>query len=183
MAKKKPELNEDDLENLDELLNDRQYKFAMEYIRDSNGAKAARRAGYCADKPQNARVVATRLLTNVHIKAFIAKHKEDLAKEINIGEKEIIELCLEIMTANVTDYIDLNDYECIKLTKDSPNKRAIASVKIVDKDGMRTEEIKLRDPLRAAERVAKLLGLDKQSDEELVDRILNININHVHKGG
>lgn len=175
MARSKKE-NEDGL-------TDKEYAFVMEYLKDYNGARAARACGYCPNNPQNARVIACEILTKPHIKQFIADHKADLAENLNINETDIIELCHEIMSANVTDYVDMNDYECIKLTKDSPNKRAIASVKIVDKDGMRTEEIKLRDPLRAAERVAKLLGLDKQSDEELVDRILNININHVHKGG
>lgn len=57
-----------DIQTAHNALNDRQRNFAREYAIDFNGHQAAVRAGYAE---RGARQQATRLLTNVHIVAYV----------------------------------------------------------------------------------------------------------------
>lgn len=136
--------------------------FIHEYIRDFNGAAAARRAGY---SPKNARQQATRMLAKAYIKAYLEELLIEIRNSAKVESADMLLLCQEIMLADVTDYYDA-DTGLIKLDADSPNKRAIGHVKTVtryDKDGepIITRELRLRDPIAAMERLARLKGLDK----------------------
>ena len=51
-------------------LNDKQLRFVVEYLTDSNGKQAAIRAGY---SPKTAEVQASRLLSNAKVKAAVAE--------------------------------------------------------------------------------------------------------------
>jgi len=163
-------------------LTDKEYTFVMEYLKDNNGARAARACGYVPNNPQNSRQAAQEILTKPYVKKFIAQHKADLAEKVAIDENDILRLCKEIMQAKPSDYYD-KDLLDIAIDEDSPNQRAIQSLTVctkLDKEGnidFRTEKITLRDPLKAAERVAKLLGLDEQGDD-MKDREITVNINY-----
>lgn len=54
-------------------LNDKQFRFVMEYLIDSNGKQAAIRAGY---SPKTAEVQASRLLSNAKVKAAVAEGQQ-----------------------------------------------------------------------------------------------------------
>ena len=51
-------------------LSDKQLRFVMEYLTDSNGKQAAIRAGY---SPKTAEVQASRLLSNAKVRAAVAE--------------------------------------------------------------------------------------------------------------
>ncbi len=51
-------------------LNDKQLRFVVEYLTDSNGKQAAIRAGY---SPKTAEVQASRLLRNAKVRAAVAE--------------------------------------------------------------------------------------------------------------
>lgn len=59
-------------------LSDKQLKFAMEYLIDSNGKQAAIRAGY---SPKTAEVQASRLLSNAKVKAAVAEGQKYLQEK------------------------------------------------------------------------------------------------------
>ena len=146
-------------------LTDKQEAFVIEYLRDFNGAKAARRAGY---EPSGARQEAYRLLTNDYIKDAIETEKQRRRDSADIELKDIINLCSEIMRANIADY--LNPIGAVEpLDQDMINPRAIAEYQMADKQS--GGKVKLRDPLKAAELVARLLGLGDIKDEVEAKRI------------
>lgn len=174
-------MTDEEYEELEDVLTDKQYNFVLEYLKDFNGARAARVAGYCPLSPQNSRVVACRLLTNEYIKAFIKSYKEDLAKEVKITKNDILSLCREIMEAKPTDYYDNKSYQ-IEIDKESPNQRAIQSLTLftqTDKDGntIKNEKLIMRDPLKAAQLAAKILGLDETDDSE--DLSIEVTVTHL----
>lgn len=71
-------------------LNEQQKIFVNEYLKEFNGAEAARRAGYAED---SANVQASRLLTYDNIKYEISKRQALLAEASNITrEKQIAKL-------------------------------------------------------------------------------------------
>ena len=59
-------------------LNNKQLRFVMEYLTDSNGKQAAIRAGY---SPKTAEVQASRLLSNVKVKAAVAEGQKFLQEK------------------------------------------------------------------------------------------------------
>lgn len=59
-------------------LNDKQLRFVMEYLTDSNGKQAAIRAGY---SPKTAEVQASRLLSIAKVKAAVAEGQKFISEK------------------------------------------------------------------------------------------------------
>lgn len=70
-------------------LSDKQMNFVNEYMKDMNGTAAYLRAGYkCSEEA--ARRAASRLLTNVDVKAEIEKRQQKLGEESEITVEWIL---------------------------------------------------------------------------------------------
>jgi phage terminase small subunit len=69
-------------------LNERQYRFVHEYLKDLNAADAYRRAGYKA-KGEVARANASRLLTNANVQAALVRVREEIAERTQVT-KELV---------------------------------------------------------------------------------------------
>ncbi|KZR58960.1 terminase small subunit [Pseudobacillus badius] len=76
------------------VLNDRQKRFADEYIIDLNATQAAIRAGY-ADR--SAYSQGQRLLKNVEVQAYIEERMESHKKETIAKQEEILETLTAIL--------------------------------------------------------------------------------------
>jgi phage terminase small subunit len=66
----------------------RQLAFAAQYALDHNGAAAAVRAGYAH---RSARVTASQLLTKPNVRALVAKHEAEAAKELGLTREAVLE--------------------------------------------------------------------------------------------
>lgn len=75
-------------------LNDRQKRFADEYIVDLNATQAAIRAGY---SEKTARSQGQRLLTNVDIQSYIEERMASHKKETIAQQEEILETLTAIL--------------------------------------------------------------------------------------
>lgn len=80
-------------------LNEKQQRFAEEYLVDRNATQAAKRAGY-SDK--TAYSIGQRLLKNVEIRAYIDEKSEEITEKtlvdveyIILGLKEVAERCMQ----------------------------------------------------------------------------------------
>ncbi len=85
-------------EALNKLLTPKEYRFCQEYVKDLNGARAARDAGYSEN---SATPQASRMLTKANIKARIADMQRRIAKMAEIDAtyvltniKEVGERCM-----------------------------------------------------------------------------------------
>lgn len=74
-------------------LTDKQERFCLEYVIDSNSTQAAIRAGY---SKKTARTIASQLLTKLNIKARIEELQEKTAKKLELDREGTIRKSIEI---------------------------------------------------------------------------------------
>lgn len=142
-------------------LNKKQERFCDEYLIDLNGAQAAIRAGY---SKKTARTIASRLLTNVNVEAYIQKRRCELKKSLEISQENVLRETARIAFSdlrNIMSWKGENVYlkDSSELSEDDA---AIISevTKTIIKDGC-SIKIKTYDKLNALEKLCKNLDLFK----------------------
>jgi len=134
--------------------------FAREYLRDLNGARAARDVGYA---PKSASVEASRLLDNVDVQAEITRLRAVLAEQTDVTPEKIVAELAAIAFADLGDYIHIHTdgTASVDLSTMSPGaSRAIASVDVVEsRSGGNRTRIKLHDKHAALVTLARTLGM------------------------
>lgn len=168
-------------------MNERQKRFADEYLIDLNAEAAAIRAGY---SPKYARGNAHKLVANSCIQDYIQKRKADRIERTEITQDFVIAELKAIASVNATDYARviekqataLIDGQTIQLYDDEGNpvmyrtvepiltdeltetqKKALAVIK-KGRDGF---EIKPYDKVRVLELLGRHLGMwDKKTEAD-----------------
>lgn len=166
----------------EEIFTDQQKLFCYEYIKDWNGTHAAIRAGY---SETSAHAQSSRLLKHDKVKRFIDDLiKETLGDEIEATKLRVIRELQAIAFADITR--DVNLVECkdkdgksfmhveFNETKDSYNKKAIASIKATSTGGI---EVKYHDKTRALELLGRSVTLFTDKLEH-TGQVINTNINY-----
>lgn len=90
-------------------LNEKQQKFADEYLIDRNATQAAIRAGY---SKSTAYSQGQRLLKHAEVAAFIDKRREDLAERTEITQDRVLQELWAIATADPNDLIQFRRKAC-----------------------------------------------------------------------
>ena len=138
--------------------------FVREYPEDFNGAQAAIRAGY---SPKSAKQTASRLFTNVDIRAAI---DEELDK-ISLRSTEILARLTDQATASVGDFFTVNpdgdrivfDPEVLKdrghLIKSVKARTTVTTAKNGDQHEYTYLELTLYDGQKALELLGKFRGM------------------------
>jgi len=147
-------------------LNEKQKRFAAEYIIDLNATQAAIRAGY---SERTARQQASRLLSNVDVAAAVAAGQAKIDEKLEITAERVRDELAKIGFSNMLDYVkvgkDGDPYINLgKLTRDQA--AAISEVTVEDfKDGrgedardVRRIKFKLHDKRSALVDLGKLIG-------------------------
>ena len=161
-------------------MNERQMRFAEEYIIDLNCEAAAIRAGY---SPKYARGNAHKLVANSCIKEYIQKRKADRIERTEITQDMVISELAAIAFSNAADYAAVVEKDAVIQTEEGAaiplydeegnpvkyrtvepvltadltdkQKRALSVIK-KGRDGF---EIKPYDKVRALELLGKHLGM------------------------
>ncbi|MDR3779345.1 MAG: terminase small subunit [Candidatus Copromonas sp.] len=147
-------------------LSEQRKRFVDEYLIDLNGTQAAIRAGY---SPKTAQEQASRLLSNVMVRAEIEKKMAERSKRIGINQDRILMELAKIALVNAGDVIDFENAKILEDARED-DLAAVASVKIKTipgkggKNGVE-REVKLYDKLRALELAGKHLGMFKEKVE------------------
>ena len=162
-------------------------RFCQEYIIDLNGKQAAIRSGY---SEKSAEVTASRLLSDVKVKARITQLMAERAKRCELKQDDII---VELKRLGFSDMRNLAAWNSVQVKlKDSSelsdaDAACVESVsQTVSKDGG-SLSIKLHSKTKALELLARHLGLlhDKvdhttggkelqsMSNEELIESIVS----------
>ncbi len=132
---------------------------AREYLRDLNGARAARDAGYAA---KSASVEASRLLGNPDVQAEIKRQRAILAEQTDVTPEKIVAELAAIAFADLGDYIRIIKGVPILHLSELPAgaTRAIYSVDVDElSNGTKRTRIKLHDKHAALVSLAKMFGL------------------------
>lgn len=140
-------------------LNDRQRRFADEYLIDLNAERAAIRAGY---SKRYARGNAYKLVANECIKEYIKKRMDEKEKELIADQDEVLKYLTSVLrgeslsTEIVVEGLGNGVSEARTMTKHPSEK----------------------DKLKAAELLGKRYGLYTDKVETDVDMELNISIDY-----
>lgn len=144
-------------------LNDRQRRFADEYLIDLNAERAAIRAGY---SKRYARGNAYKLVANEYIKEYIKKRMDEKEKELIADQDEVLKYLTSVLrgeslsTEIVVEGLGNGVSEARTMTKQPSEK----------------------DKLKAAELLGKRYGLYTDKVETDVDMELNISIDYGEGG-
>ena len=154
-------------------LTDKQRRFVAEYLVDLNATQAAMRAGYSA---KTAAEQASRLLTNVKVKAAIEAGQKKTATKLEITKERIVEELAKLAFSNMQDYMrstaDGDPYlDFSNLTREQA--AALAEVTVEDfTDGrgedarqVRRVKFKLHDKKGSLVDLAKMMGFTTEKTE------------------
>jgi len=75
-------------------MNPRQQAFATQYLQDNNATQAAIRAGY---SKRTAKQQGARLLTNADIAAFIKGQQQQVAEQVELSQRYVLDGLMEIV--------------------------------------------------------------------------------------
>jgi len=149
-------------------LSTNQKIFADEYLKDRNGTRAYKAAYSRIKSPEVAAAAASRLLTNVKVKAYLDKYLTQLTKKAGITTERVFR---EERRLAFSDLRQIFDGETTIPPGDLPDDiaRAIAGVKVRtrnygDGESETTYEYKLWDKGAALRRVESLLGMNAPAE-------------------
>lgn len=145
-------------------LNERQRKFADEYLMDYCAAKAARRAGYSAGYGKE-------LLRNDAVRAYLEEKQQRELERAGVTAERVLEELSAVAFSNIADFTEVK--------KDAESKRGVAvkaretesiprnklSAVAGFKEGPGGIEVKLYEKLRALELLGKYVGLFRETDK------------------
>jgi Terminase small subunit len=161
------EEDRDEVEELKAKLLPRQIAFCHSYIRDYNGSRAAREAGY---NPRNAENAGWKLLKKTEVKRYIELIKKDIEKEVGISKVQLINELKTIALSDVSeiycDWITQENFD--KLRKNNPKVlKAIQEISTKVETALNASKelvevhyvkIKFYDKQRAIEAIFKAMG-------------------------
>ncbi len=159
------------------MLNPKQERFVLEYLKDLNATQAAIRAGYAAGSAQ---VTGSRLLSNAMVSEAIAAKQAKTLNKLEVTAERIILERARLAFFDPRKLLD-DDGRPIPLSQlDDDTAAAIAGVKIVTQGNQdvglaEITEFKLADKNASLTALEKINGMYSSGDEPA--GVLNI---HVH---
>lgn len=146
-----------------ENLNDRQWLFCLEYVKDLNATQAAIRAGYSEDTARN---IASENLAKPDIETAVANLARARTAKVGLTGEFLLQESLRIASHDILNAFDPETNSLKDLREiDVDTRRAIASVKIkalYDADGKRigeTQEVKFYDKTKGIDLCGRHLGM------------------------
>ncbi len=153
-------------------MNDRQRRFGREYVIDQNGTQAAIRAGY---SPKTATAMASRLLTNVKVRAYIAELMAPAVEAAALSVERVLKEMKRLAFYDMTAVLEITDG---KITMRDPAslpedlRRAIIGIKAVESGDGLHYECRFADKQKALDSLARHLQMFK--DMVIVENVFRI---------
>lgn len=155
-------------------LNEKQKRFADEYLIDLNATQAAIRAGY---SPRSAAEQASRLLKNAKVRAYIDERMAELSRRTGVNQERILRELARIAFVNAPDLINMAD-ATVREDATVDDMAAIASVRvkiIPTENGQGIErEIRLADKIRALDLLGKRFAM--WTERQQIDANVGVQI-------
>ena len=149
-------------------LTDKQAAFVREYVQDFNGTQAAIRAGYA---PDSARQQASKNLSKPDIQEAITQFRAEADSAAVATLQECLEALTEIIRASLPHTMDDQGRVILERLRDYPRalQEITTRVDIGEDTAATITKYKLRDPIAAIERLAKLMGWDAPEKREITE--------------
>ncbi len=147
--------------------NSRHELFAREYVKDLNGKRAAIAVGYSAKTADRA---ASRLLSNVEVRALLAKLTKKHADKLDLSAEKVLSELSSIGFSNMLDYIKTTEEGSAYVDLSSLTQEQAAAIQEVTVDEyvegkgkharkVKRTRLKLVDKIRSLELLGKHLKL------------------------
>lgn len=148
-------------------LNDRQQRFAEEYLVDLNGRRAAIRAGYASN---SAEVQASQLLRNPKVAAEVDRLMAERAGRVRISQDHVVLELIPLVMSNMADYAEATEGGAARLKLGELDRRGWGAIHEITVEettegkgeaavDVRKTKIKLYDKRAAAELLGRHLGM------------------------
>lgn len=127
-------------------MTDKQQRFADEYLIDLNGTRAYKTAYPSVKKDSSAKAAASRLLTNVNVKAYIDEQLEKIKSERVADAQEVMEFLTSIIRGEVKEPVTVLDgdgYQKVVELLPSVQTRRAAAVDIGKRYALFTDKVDL----------------------------------------
>lgn len=154
-----------------ERLTKKQQAFADEYLKDFNGSKAAKKAGY---KAKNSRFTAHENLTKPNIRSYISRKMEKRAERTEITQDMIVNELATIAFSDMRDFTHW-DKEGVRLKNSDDMGDEVAALQeltTAQTEFGNNTKIKLYSKLTALELLGRHLSLELAKSKH----------DHTHKG-
>ena len=126
--------------------------------------EAYKAAGYSANNHKHAATKAWSLKQIPHVAAYLDELNNRAVSEAVLGKQEAMEILSAIARGQVKKYV--NDQGRFIDGSISESGADLASVELIEHEGLSTSttrrKIKMNDPVKAIERLARLRGWDKE---------------------
>lgn len=151
-------------------LNDKQMRFAKEYVLDLNTTQAAIRAGY---SPRTSTVQGTRLLSNANVQKEIAKQMRFRANRTDIKADNVLKEIAKIAFSDIRNAMKWDsDYSASAVPSEEIDDNTAKSIQEITqrevhtREGVnRTMKIKFYDKAKALDMLMKHLNLYREFEE------------------
>lgn len=151
-------------------LNERQKRFAQEYMLDLNATKAAIRAGYSA---KTAYSIGHRLLTKVEINNEIKNLRQQQCARTSITADRVLAEIASVAFADIGDYVRIGEDGTPYVDFSAASEVGTKAIASVDQEvyvtgneetpPVKRTKIRLHDKLGALDKLCRHLGLYKDS--------------------
>lgn len=144
-------------------ITSKQQVFADEYLKDLNGTRAYKAAYKSVKKDSVAKAAASRLLTNVNVKAYIDEQLEIMHNERTADAQEVIEFLTSVMRGEVKEPVPILDgdgYQKVVELQPSVQTRRAAAVDIGKRYALFTDksEVAITEPPQFIDDIGDLDG-------------------------
>jgi phage terminase small subunit len=140
---------------------------AAEYYVVHGSKSDAYRAGYSTRNMKAATVnrAASAVFSRPRVKAYVEELYAKSRSSAVMTRQEALEILSEIARGKLSDFLnDSGDFDTEKIVKSGFSLEALEIIEGTENNAGR-KKIKVRDPITAIDRIAKLEGWDKQVDD------------------
>lgn len=162
-------------------LNPKQLKFSNEYLKGVSATQAAITAGYSKKTAKN---IATRLLTFVHIQAYIEARKEKAVEKSEITIERIQQEYARIAFFDIRRIYNPDGTLIPIKDLDDDTAAAISSIESIQelyrgKTTGTTKKVKGFDKIRALDGLGKIFGAFKADNEQSAPVVNVLDVSHL----
>jgi len=146
-------------------LTDKQWLFCLYYVKYRNKTKAYQKAYQCS--LENAQSHSYEMWKNVAVKKEINRLLQEYRSEIDLDIKDLFRWYLDIARADISDFVDIDEYGFKLRTKECIDGTLISEIK----NGKYGISIKLQDKLKAMQWLSEHMGLATEEQKAKIEQI------------
>lgn len=142
-------------------------RFAEEYVKDFNGAKAARRAGYTS---KSARKIAWKILQNEEVQEYVQSLAQRVAVKNEVEVNDLVGELKRMAFVDIGKIFDKNDQLLPIHEIDEDTRRAISEFYTKEMDGRYGKSVdkraKMHSKLEAIEKLMRFAGAYEEDNKQ-----------------